>query len=141
MSANEATPLRLNFANRIEAVPVVRRRVERFLLSRGCQRKAAGEFVLAVDELCNNAVQYGPEGSRERLSLRVHVEGQITRCQLTARNDTPVEELQRMTEAAELPDFESERGRGLYLIRMMVDALVIVDKGEGLVEMVMEKRL
>ena len=139
-TGTDGAPLKLSFANRIEAIPVVRQRVEAYLLGNGCQQRVAEEFVLAIDELCNNAVQHGPEGSERRLTLLVVVDQKGTRCRLTAPNEMPVEELRKMTEQAELPDFDSERGRGLFLIRMMVDGFNIREREAGLIDLEMEKR-
>ena len=137
----DRTPLKLSFAQKLEAVPIVRKRVESYLLTQGCAKRAAEEVVLAVDELCNNAVQHGPSQGKTRLKLLVHVDTGAARCRLTVPSDMTATELSKMTETAELPDFESERGRGLFLIRMMVDDLSIRESGPGMVDMEFEKRL
>lgn len=136
-----ALPKRWSFDSRLEAVPEVRRRVEQYLIARGCEKRVADEFVLAIDELCNNAVQHGPAASTDRLVLLVQVDARAIRCRLTAPSDLTATELKKMTDVAALPDFESERGRGLFLIRMMVDGFTIREKAAGLVEMEMEKHL
>ena len=140
MSDEKQALLRLRFRNRIEAVPELRRRVKEYLAERGCAEKAADEFVLAIDELANNAIQHGPAGNAPlRLDVRVESGRRETYCCLTAPSDMSDEEMREITEGASLPDFESERGRGLFLIRMMVDEFHVQSKGDGLIELEMRK--
>ena len=91
--------------------------VRQFLAIQGCDEAELNACELALVEACNNAIKYAPPAGAHKLivvdclcdarrvELRVHDH--------TRGFDWPAE--------ASLPDAESESGRGLYLIRTLMD--------------------
>ncbi len=91
--------------------------VHRFLAEQGCDDQVLSACDLALVEACNNAVKYAPESSRsepvlvEATSGNGFVELRVT--DHTSGFEWP--------KKIELPDPESESGRGLYLIQSLMD--------------------
>lgn len=92
-------------------------KVSDFLLKQGCARAGVTDCELALVEACNNAVAYATLG---RLAQPVLIEVtceeraiEIRVVDHTAGFDWP--------QRVELPATEAERGRGLFLIRSLMD--------------------
>ncbi|MBL8896576.1 MAG: ATP-binding protein [Planctomycetes bacterium] len=149
MSMPARPNLRLSFAADLRIVPKVRRRVEEYLREHGIGERALEEFILALDELCNNAIEHGgadavPEGSDEKvgclLLLRADAQRSEVVASLRSRGHLAANELAAMMEATGLPDLESERGRGLFLFRAMVDAFEVANVDDDKLEVRFKKR-
>jgi serine phosphatase RsbU (regulator of sigma subunit)/anti-sigma regulatory factor (Ser/Thr protein kinase) len=91
--------------------------VSQFLKDQGLTGDELGACELALAEACNNAVQYAHPSSRDaRIAVDVRCDPQAVELQIrdhTAGFDWPA--------ASTLPDPEQERGRGLFLIRSLMD--------------------
>src|SRR5882757_9354795 len=88
-----------------------------FLADQGFARADVDACELAVVEACNNAIKYaGAEARAQEVVLEVvcdRLELEIRVRDHTAGFEMPKE--------IELPDFEKESGRGLYLIDSLMD--------------------
>jgi len=108
--------------------------VHRFLSGHGCDEETMMACDLALVEGCNNAIKYAPETARAQPVLLeaacdpVRIELRIT--DHTAGFDWPAR--------VELPDPESESGRGLYLMQSLMD-YVQYQRGRGENILVMRK--
>jgi anti-sigma regulatory factor (Ser/Thr protein kinase) len=109
--------LRQSLPCELACVRDIARATRGFLASHGCPEPDLVDIELALVEACNNAIQYAPPHARnlsivlETSCLPQHFELRIT--DHTLGFDWPKE--------STLPDAESERGRGLYLIRTIMD--------------------
>ena len=94
--------------------------VRDWLAERGMPEADLGAWELALVEAANNAVKYtSPEGRRLPVVIEIFLGEQDVEAQLTdhtAGFDWP--------DKVELPDLESERGRGLFLIKSLTDSVV-----------------
>jgi serine/threonine-protein kinase RsbW len=93
--------------------------VSAFLVEGGCTDREAGETHLALVEACTNAIKYAPEPSR---SLPVYIEATIEPASLELRIRDHTGGFRWPSEVS-LPHAESESGRGLFLIRMLMDTV------------------
>jgi anti-sigma regulatory factor (Ser/Thr protein kinase) len=109
--------LQLELACALDRVRPTAEAVRRFLKEQGCQQNDLMDCELALVEACNNALQYAaPEASQlpvkvEVLCLPQEIELRIT--DHTAGFAWP--------EKAALPESESQRGRGVYLIQTLMN--------------------
>jgi anti-sigma regulatory factor (Ser/Thr protein kinase) len=118
--------MRLAVPCELSAVRAAAEAVHEFLATRGCSEEEVTACELALVEACNNAIQYARPGERkvpvvidtsccvEKIEIRV--------TDRTAGFDWPAE--------VSLPEFGSERGRGLFLIRKMMDSAQYLRGGQ-----------
>jgi anti-sigma regulatory factor (Ser/Thr protein kinase) len=127
----------------------VRRRVEEYLREHGVAERAVEEFVLALDELCNNAIEHGGADETSEgadgpaaclLLLRADPQRSEVIAALRTRGHLEADELAAILENTGLPDLESERGRGLFLFRAMVDAFQVANLEDDKLEVRFKKR-
>ena len=119
-SSQSAHPvmMRLAMPCELSAVRAAAEGVHQFLETHGCSEREVTACELALVEACNNAIQYARPGERkapvviDALCGPEEIEIRVT--DHTAGFDWPAE--------TALPEFGSERGRGLFLIRKMTDS-------------------
>jgi serine phosphatase RsbU (regulator of sigma subunit)/anti-sigma regulatory factor (Ser/Thr protein kinase) len=109
--------LRLDCPCDLAAVRLASLQVREFLLARGLTEDVVAALELALVEAANNAVEHSTGEARE-LPIRIDAtvgshEVELRICDHTPGFDWP--------EEAELPDDDSEGGRGLFLIQSLVD--------------------
>lgn len=141
--------LRLSFDAQLKMVPIVRRRVGAFLREHAVLERVVDEFLLALDELCNNAIEHGrpaeAANAKDELPkciLSLHADQERSEVVATLRSPGHLDsaELDAMMRATGLPDLESERGRGLFLFRVMVDAFRVTNTADNMLEVRFKKR-
>jgi serine/threonine-protein kinase RsbW len=99
------------------------------LVGQGLTLEECGKLLLAVGELCNNSIKHAYEGVR----------GQPIQISLTAGPEQLVIEVQDWGKPFEAsryrqPDLDAapDHGLGLFLVRSVVDQLVVdVERGSG----------
>src|ERR1043166_7501717 len=97
-----------------------------FLADQGFSRADLDACELAVVEACNNAIKYvGADGICREVGLEV-ICGK-TELEIRVTDHTPGFELPK---EIQLPDFEKESGRGLYLIDSLMDEVTYL-RGRG----------
>jgi len=92
------------------------------LVGQGLALEECGKLLLAVGELCNNSIKHAYQGAK----------GQPIRISLTARSDQLVIEVEDWGTPFDAsryrqPDLEAtpEKGLGLFLVRSVVDQLLV----------------
>lgn len=110
--------------------------IHNFLARHGIAEQILGQCELALVEACNNAIQNSsPAAAGDVISVQAQLEGPAVEISVVDHNlafDFPTQ--------AELPAPESESGRGLYLIRRLMDWVEYRQVPSGN-ELVMRKRL
>lgn len=89
-----------------------------FLAGQGCEEQILSACELALVEACNNAIKYAPEGAQGTPAL-VEIICDARLIELRITDHTPGFEWPKRVE---LPDPESESGRGLFLIQSLMDS-------------------
>jgi serine/threonine-protein kinase RsbW len=109
--------LRMNLGSDFARVRAAAERVKRFLEEHECDDGARADCELAVVEGCNNAIKHAyPNGVRRPVLLEVQVEQNQIELRIIDHGPGFV-----WPESVKLPDPENESGRGLYLIRVLMD--------------------
>jgi len=118
--------MRTTLSHDFSKVQEVSNQAERFLLQHGCDEETRADLELALVEACNNAIKYTP---RLGLSEPVIVELLVGRAEIELRVTDHGPGF-CLPDKAELPKSEDENGRGLYLIRRVMDS-VRYERGSG----------
>lgn len=105
-----------------------------FLADQGFSSAELDACELAVVEACNNAIKYTPEACADEVLLEV----------VCGRNDVEIRVNDHtrgfeLPEKIELPDFEKENGRGLFLISSLMDQVNYL-RGRGQNCLIMRKK-
>ena len=109
--------LSLSLACDLHAVRRAGRELRRFLSEHHCAPADVIDSEIVLVEACNNAIQYAQGPGRSQPVL-VHASWEPPRSiELRITDHTPGFD---WPEQVALPDTESERGRGLYLIRALM---------------------
>jgi anti-anti-sigma factor len=132
---HETEHLRISFPPHLALVPAIRNFVSRVMLNKGYSDRDSFRIETIVDEICNNAVQYGSPRKTDNISLRIKVDwGKI---ELDAENisDTDKKDMLRkhMDNLKNNIHVQGDatRGRGLALVKMLASELTaeITDTG------------
>src|SRR6266568_502371 len=109
--------LRLSLAcDLAEVLPAIRA-VRGFLAEQGLSEKELAACELALAEACNNAIDYATAAAKAQ-PFEVEAICNTSGVELRVNDHTPGFDWPQL---AELPEVESERGRGLFLIRSLMD--------------------
>jgi serine phosphatase RsbU (regulator of sigma subunit)/anti-sigma regulatory factor (Ser/Thr protein kinase) len=109
--------LRLCFPCELAAVRPAVLQVRAFLVQQGLGEEETGACELALAEACNNAVQYATGAYRDQpICVEALVDG--TSIELRVEDHTPEFEL---PEGNGIPDPYEESGRGVYLMRSLME--------------------
>lgn len=120
-------------------VRVARNVVRHFARLEGVKDVEVEKLVLIVSELLANAVDHGgspamTEGELEgdpRMRLALVIGAHEWRLAVSDENGGDPARVSRAIRSAQLPDLEDERGRGLYLMRQMVDSMEVDRSPDG----------
>lgn len=135
MSQTEHTyELALNLPAAHRGVRVARHVVRHFARMEGVKDEEIEHLVLIVSELLANAIDHGAHGAvleeRElegdpRMRLRLVIGAREWALSVSDEGGGDPARVRRAIQAAQLPDLEDERGRGLFLMRQMVDSMEV----------------
>ena len=98
-------------------VPSARRAVRRFLTEQGLHEEELAACELALAEACNNAIQNVREGGNLH-PVEITVLCTDSRVEICVNDRTPGFD---WPDQVDLPDMNSERGRGLFFIQSFMD--------------------
>ena len=110
-------------------------RVNRFLLRHGCGEETRADFELALVEACNNAIKHSP-GCEEREAVIIELSIGRAEIELRIIDHGPGF---AWPGTIELPNPDHENGRGLYLIRRLMDS-VQYERGDGRNALVLRRK-
>ena len=110
--------LRLSLACELTEVRPAILGVRGFLVEQGLAEEDLRGCELALAEACNNAVNYAGDATRAE-PIEIEVICNTAKVELRVNDHTPGFD---WPGRIELPDFECERGRGLYLIQSLMDS-------------------
>jgi len=100
-----------------EVLPVIRA-VRGFLAEQGLGEKELAACELALAEACNNAINYASDAAKTK-PVEVEAICNPAAIELLVNDHTPGFDWPKRVE---LPEVESERGRGLFLIQSLMDS-------------------
>lgn len=141
-SEGEPFDFQLRIPNRLGMVQALRALLAATLEGRGVDEEDAQEILLVVSEVVNNSIEHvagrGPGGYHE-VEIRLGVLGDRVVGRVRDEGLGGIE--QKDFDRASVPDLDTDRGRGLFLIQAYVDALTVVPiRGIG-TEIRFEKRV
>ena len=121
-------------------VKVARNVVRHFARMEGVGDQDTEQLVLIVSELLANAIDHGGGRAalteqelsgdpRMKLVLTIHVRGWALA--VTDEGGGDPARVRMALRNAQVPDLEDERGRGLFLLRQMVDSLEVDSSPDG----------
>jgi anti-anti-sigma factor len=132
---HETEHIRISFPPHLAVVPAIRNFVSRVMINKGYSDRDSFRIETIVDEICNNAVQYGSPGKTDNISLRIKVDwGKI---ELDAENISDADKQDMLKKHMDnlknnmRAQEGSTRGRGLALVKMLASELTaeITDTG------------
>ena len=132
---HETEHVELSFPSNLRMVPGVRRFVSQVMRQKGYSDRDSFRIETIVDEICNNAVQYGSHKGNENINLRISVDWD--KVEIDAENVSDPKKIEslklHMKSLQEHQGFEADekRGRGLALVKMLASKLTadVSDKG------------
>ncbi len=112
-------PLEYRFTPTTAAVPLARHFLEDWLVRIPVETAELPDLLLVASELCSNAVRHA-SGQRGSVALRARVEGPdvVLEVEDDGGNSAPLP-----APTDQLPEPLAERGRGLFLVKALVDSL------------------
>jgi len=116
----------------VTVLPLVRDRVRGFLDQDGLDEELVEDVVLCIQEACKNAIRHS--GSARGILVRVAMDGRSVRIVVTDYGVGMREGVLELT-----PQPMAESGRGLHIIRMLMDTVDV--RVDGGTEVRMSKRL
>ena len=131
--AHVLAPFEHRFSPQSAAVPLARHLLRDWLELVPVEHEAVESLLLAVSELCSNAVRHAT-GAPGSIHLRAWADAGDVHVEVSDDGGS-LEWPEMRTE--ELPDPEAEQGRGLFLVRELVDQVTTrVENGRTLVQVV-----
>ncbi|HUP85002.1 MAG TPA: SpoIIE family protein phosphatase [Acidimicrobiales bacterium] len=131
--AHPMAPFRHQFSPQSAAVPVARHLLKDWLELVPVDAEAVDSLLLAVSELCSNAVRHA-SGAPGSVHLRAWAESDDVFVEVSDDGGSIAWSDQR---AEELPDPDAEQGRGLFLVRQLADDVsTSVEDGRSVVRIV-----
>ncbi len=114
--AEHRQSLRLTFSCELTQVRGVARQAHEFLAQQGCSEDDMVDCELALVEACNNAIEYARDAARG-LSVEVELRCESSFIEMRVKDHTAGFD---WAHSQVLPDPDSERGRGLFLIQSVM---------------------
>ncbi|MDQ6724770.1 MAG: SpoIIE family protein phosphatase [Actinomycetota bacterium] len=112
------------FSPSLAAVPLTRHLFADWLEHLSLDESEVGDVLLVASELCSNAVRHA-SGQPGALALRAWADADAL--VIEVEDDGPGMELSRRVED---PDLDAEQGRGIYVVRALIDDLTVRREGE-----------
>ena len=129
----EADEIALNFPSDLAVIPPIRQFAKRIAEEKGYSKKDSFRIETIVDEVCNNAVEHGGNKKND-IILRIlidreKIEISVTNTSLSENRDS----IKKMAKYLNQPNtaLGDSRGRGLALVRMLSNDVVIENIGDG----------
>ncbi|MBN2035567.1 MAG: ATP-binding protein [Chitinispirillaceae bacterium] len=124
---HESERLKISFPSNLGIVPAVRSFVSRVMLHKGYSDRDSFRVETIVDEICNNAVQYGAHTDHDNITLKMKVNWDKVEIDAENKSDPHKTDSLRMHIDNLLHDkavnLDERRGRGLALVKMLASEL------------------
>ncbi|MGH9278347.1 MAG: ATP-binding protein [Acidimicrobiales bacterium] len=120
-----------------QTIPVTRHIVHNALDEVGAMRECAEDIAIAQSEACANVVKHSGPGDQYEVRVDIDQEKCVIRVIDTGRGF----DWQTLTDADASPNDLAERGRGILLMRALVDEVRFVSKPEAGTIVHLEKAL
>ncbi|MBN2188121.1 MAG: ATP-binding protein [Chitinispirillaceae bacterium] len=124
---HETERIKVSFPSNLAIVPAVRSFVSRTMQHKGYSDRDSFRVETIVDEICNNAVQYGLHHDDDNITLNVNVSWD--KVEIDAENKSDPEKagllrvhMQNLEQDISV-DSGDKRGRGLALVKMLASVL------------------
>ena len=118
-----------------QSLPLIRGLVRQTLQHLGVASAGIDEILLALSEACANVVQHA--GEHEEYQVDVSIDDEV--CRISVLDDGSGFDVDALS--AEAPRSPLEGGRGVQLMRALVDRLAFVRDEDGRHRVSLEKRL
>ena len=121
-------------------VKVARNVVRHFARMEGLPDQDTEQLVLIVSELLANAIDHGGGGAAltehelhgdPRMKLVLTIQDRSWSLSVTDEGGGDPSRVRAALRSAQVPDLEDERGRGLYLLKQMVDTMEVDPSADG----------
>jgi anti-anti-sigma factor len=130
---HESEHIKISFPPQLAIVPAVRNFVSQVMLHKGYSNRDSFRIETIVDEICNNAVQYGSPEDHDNIKLRLKIDWE--KVELDTENVSDPRKKDQLREHMEtLQNLQNlknnvpvhsdgKRGRGLALVKMLASEL------------------
>lgn len=127
----------LTMENSASAIPHMRKFISSLLMDFPFNTKSSNELVLCIDEALSNCVRYGQSTNPQNnvISLKWQPIKDGIRFEIIDNGPGFSADLEKWKP----PDVDSEKGRGIYIMRSLLDNFLVEDIGSG-TKVVMEKK-
>jgi anti-anti-sigma factor len=133
---HESEHIRFSFPPQLAMVPAVRNFVSQIMIHKGYSNRDSFRIETIVDEICNNAVQYGSPSEYDNVKLRLKVDWEKVELDTEnvgdpAKKDHLREHMENLKSNIPGVHSDGKRGRGLALVKMLASELSadVSDKG------------
>ncbi len=128
----ERTCIKLNIPSDVFYLEPVRAFIGNLAQHLGFSRKRIADIQLAVDEICNNAVNHGSVSTEAVISLQISVRAQVLEI-LVQDAGTGVDWLtpERLSEIEANRSPKNESGHGIFLSKLLTDTYEMRYNAEG----------
>ena len=126
----------LSFPSNLKIVPPVRQLVSRIAKQKGYGNRDSFRIETIVDEICNNAVEHGLDNGNACIDLKFKIDPDKVEIDVINLCDPEkISSLQTLLDSDEDPNTQigEKRGRGLMLIKMLTDELIVNTSKQGTV--------
>lgn len=127
--------LALNLPRDVQSVPVARRIVDTSLRAVGVEQDCLDDVTLALTEACTNVLQHSGPG--DEYEVRVRLDDDV--CSIEVADVGRGFDFETLAEGE--ASTEAERGRGVQLMRLLVDRVQFQSKPQAGSVVHLEKRL
>lgn len=124
---HESERIRVSFPSNLSVVPAVRSFVSRVMQHKGYSDRDSFRIETIVDEICNNAVQYGLHRDQDNITLKLKVNWDRVEIDAENRSDPHKTDSLKVhmdnLRHNKPVDGDDKRGRGLALVKMLATEL------------------
>jgi anti-anti-sigma factor len=126
----------LSFPPELRFVPAVRQLASRLATQKGYGRRDAFRIETIVDEICNNAIEHAPTGSRESVAMHITIDRRKIGIDVVNTSDpAKLKSLKTFIDPQAKPvqhqGDDDRRGRGLALVKLLSNELNIDFSEQG----------
>jgi len=131
---HQADAIKLSFPSNLKFVPPVRQLVSRIAKQKGYGNRDSFRIETIVDEVCNNAVEHGVQGSDDDIDMSINIDKDKIELNVINVSDpqkaAALKALLKTSMEKQLK-IDDRRGRGLALIKMLSNKMSVdfSDKG------------